>query len=53
KHSLEKEVSRVTKGKEKKFCKLVCDIATDYADQVAQDYKYFTKWFDASKCPKF
>ncbi len=52
KYSFEKEVGKVTRGKKKDFCKLVYDTAADYADQVGKDYKYFTGWFDASKCPK-
>ncbi|MGK7895138.1 MAG: DUF2252 domain-containing protein [Xenococcus sp. (in: cyanobacteria)] len=51
-YSFDKEVSKVTKGKEKEFCKLVYDVSADYADQVAKDYKYFKGWFNASKCPK-
>ncbi len=44
KYSFEKEVVKVTKGKEKDFCKLVYDVAADYTDQVAKDYKYFKEW---------
>ncbi len=46
KYSFEKEVGKVTKGKEKDFCKLVYDVAADYADQVSKDYKYFMGWHD-------
>ncbi len=46
KYSFEKEVGKVTKGKEKDFCKLVYDVAADYADQVSKDYKYFMGWYD-------
>jgi uncharacterized protein (DUF2252 family) len=52
KYSFEKAVKKVTKGREEDFCKLVCTTAADYADQVADDYKYFTEWFDASDCPQ-
>lgn len=51
-YCFEQEVRKATKGKEKEFCKLTYKIAADYADQVAEDYKYFMEWFDASNCPK-
>ncbi len=47
-YSFDKEVCKVTKGKEKEFCKLVYAVSADYADQVAKDYKYFKGWFNAS-----
>jgi len=49
-YSFEKEVSKVTKGKRKEFCKLVSEIGVSYANQVEQDWAYFNGWFDAKSC---
>ncbi len=51
-YSFEKEVVKRTKGKQKAFCDLVCQVAARYADQVKKDYQHFTGWFDTSGCPE-
>ncbi len=51
-YSFEKEVVKRTKGKQKAFCDLVCQVAASYADQVKKDYQHFTGWLDTSGCPE-
>lgn len=49
-YSFEKNVTDIVKGKSKEFAELTYEVASGYADQVLEDYKIFTTWFDTSKC---